>query len=293
MLMTVLMEDALGKLPDGDKELAARGVLANLLYADDTLLLGVEGKSVQRYLEAIVKVGAAYGLELHWGKLQLINARCNACLRRPDGTAISAQEELTYLGSVISNDGKVHKQLARRLGMAQGTFRELLRVWKNSTLGRKRKLHLFNALIVPKLLYALQATWLSKAERRRLDGFQNRCLRVIWGIKLAYTSRVSNAAVLQATGEKPLTSSLERQQLLLFGKAARLPADTLLRQATFSPGSLSPAADRYIRKVGRPRAEWTTEVRKLAVQIAGDSLNETIKRVTDWKTLVEVRYNSL
>jgi len=179
MLMTVLMSDAQAKLPQSDKDRAATGILASLLYADDTLLLGVEEASLQRFMAAVAEVGATYGLQLHWGKLQQLNVRCNARLRQPSGTPITPNEQLTYLGGIISDDGRIQKSL----GLAQGSFRELSRVWKHSSMGRRRKLLLFNALVVPRLMYALQVAWLNKAERRKLDGFQNRCLRSLWGIK--------------------------------------------------------------------------------------------------------------
>ena len=52
MLMTVLMEDAARKLPPEDRDRLDEGSLAELLYADDTLLLSVSAKSLERFLSA-------------------------------------------------------------------------------------------------------------------------------------------------------------------------------------------------------------------------------------------------
>ena len=84
---------------------------------------------------------------------------------------------------------------------------------------------------------------ITRIQRRKIDGFQNRCLRVIWGIKPAFVSRVSNAKVLEVTGEKPLTQILEKQQLLLYGRAARQADNSLMRESVFCPGSLRPATE--------------------------------------------------
>ena len=289
MLMSVLMHDALSKLSPADKDLVEKGCLEDLLYADDTLLLGRSSDSIQRFLAAVAAEGASYGLQLHWGKLQQLNVRCDAELSRPDGTSIQANTEMTYLGSVVSSDGRVLKELVRRIGMAHATFRELARLWKHSSLGRPQKILLFKALAVPKVMYGLQAAWLNKAERRKLDGFQNRCLRVIWGIKPAYVSRVSNESVRTTTQEKPLTSMLEKQQLLLFGRVARQPDEHVMRRATFCPGTLAPVTDNYIRKTGRPRAEWAREVGKLALRAAGSyhQLKKSIASESNWKNVVE------
>ena len=293
MLMSVLMKDAVDRLPEGDKDLLREKRLAELLYADDTLLLGVSSGSLQRFLEAVSDAGAAYGLELHMGKLQLLNVRCDVCLRTSDHVKIEPRSELTYLGTVISADGRLHKELGRRLGMASSEFRALSRLWRHSSLGRRRKVQILAGAVFTKLLYGLAAAWLNVSERRRINGFQNRCLRSIWGIKPAYWSRVSNAKVLEITGQQPLTRSLERQQLLLYGKAARQKEGSLMRESAFCPGSLRPATDRYVRKVGRPRVDWTTEVQKLAIQAAGvgQRLEEVIQDAGAWKSCVDTFCN--
>ena len=132
MLLSVLMFDAVRELPSEDRERLDQGLLAELLYADDTLLLGVPSGSIERFLSAVSRAGATYGLELHWGKLQLLQVRPDAAVHRPDGSPIDGQEELMYLGSVMSQDGRVSKELARRLGMVHSDFRLLARAWRHS-----------------------------------------------------------------------------------------------------------------------------------------------------------------
>ena len=186
MVMSVLMNDAVALLNEEDRQLLSRGCLAELLYADDTLLLSVSPASLQRFLAAISETGAKYGLELHWGKFQLLQIRTADTVCRPDGSAINSKSEITYLGCTVSEDGRISGELARRLGIAGKEFNELQRVWKHSSLGRARKLHIFKSLVVSKLMYSLSTIWLNSSERRRLNGFQNRCLRQIWGIQPAF-----------------------------------------------------------------------------------------------------------
>ena len=83
MMMSVLMADAAKQLNAGDQELWPKGVLAELLYADDTLLLGVSASRLQRFLVAVSEGGGKYGIELHPGKLQLMQIRCDDTVRRP------------------------------------------------------------------------------------------------------------------------------------------------------------------------------------------------------------------
>ena len=115
-------------------------------------------------MEAVSNARAAFGLELHWEKLQLMRVRSEAAVRWPDHTDIEATPQITYLGSIMSDDGRVSRELARRLGMAHSEFRALCKIWRHSSLGRKRKIKIFEATVLPKLLYGLAAAWLNTSE---------------------------------------------------------------------------------------------------------------------------------
>ena len=84
----------------------------------------------------------------------------------------------------------------------------------------------------------------------------------------SYISSVSNKTVLESTGQKPLTNVLAKQQLILFGRVARAPEGSVLRDSTFRPRTLLPATDMFVRKRGRPRLEWPVELYKLASRVA-------------------------
>lgn len=66
-----------------------------------------------------------------------------------------------------------------------------------------------------------------------------------------------------------------------------------MRDVTFCPDSLRPAADRYVRKVGRPRLGWTSEVAKLALQAAGGTrrLDSATGAASRWHEVVVSFYN--
>ena len=105
MLMSVIIEDSLGLLAPDDQKLHSSGSLDVLLYADDTLLLGSDGMSLQRLLNTIAEVGARYGMELHWSKFQLLPVSGDYKLSTPRGDAIEPKDMMTYLGASIYADG--------------------------------------------------------------------------------------------------------------------------------------------------------------------------------------------
>ena len=288
MVMSVIMREAAAEMSSDHQQRLADGRLGELLYADDTLLLSVSSASLSSFMASISACGNKHGLELHWGKLQLMKVRCGENVRKPDGSIVEATDEMVYLGASICNDGRLGRELSRRLGFATREFNNLLRVWKHCRLSQKRKIEIFNSLVVSKLTYGLVTSWLSTAERRRVDGFQNRCLRTTMNITPAYVSRVSNKDVLTQAQQTPVSARVLEQQLLLFGKVSRLPDGNPMRDATFCPGSLRSSCDRYVRRVGRPRLEWASELYKHAIAATGSEprMRELMSDAKTWRHYV-------
>ena len=271
MVMTVLIHDAKAKLQDSDCFTATgRLCVQELLYADDTLLVDTDVGVVQTYMDCINDAGAQYGLAFNWTKLEVLPVRCAALLHTPDGSYVRQKETMKYLGSTLSADGSVATEINARLGAARADFQKLSRVWANASITQRKKLEIFNACVVSKLLYCLQVACLHTAEFRKLDAFYVRCLRSIAGIKHSYYSRVSNQAVLETMRCLPLSVILRRRQLLYIADIARKPASHPLRDSVFEPGTYKLKSFEGSRKRGRPRATWAEQVWSTAVQISGN-----------------------
>ena len=125
----------------------------------------------------------------------------------------------------------------------------------NSGLVARRKYFL-----PTELLNGLSTVWLVTAQKRRLDGFYARCLRRILRIPAAFVSRISNAAVFKRAGVNPLSAQILRRQLNLLFRVAAAPAGSPLRQHTFIDDTIFPQIGRFVRKVGRPRQDWTNQL---------------------------------
>ena len=285
MVMSVLVKDVEKKLDTDIRRSMDCGDMSILLYADDTVLIGRNEHHLQQLLNAIAGAGANMGMELHWDKFQLLQINCQMRITDPAGKIISPTPQMKYLGAILYDSGDIKPELGRRLGAAWGEFQRYAHAWKHTAVSKKRKLEVFSALITSKVLYSLSSAWLNKAERRRIDGFQARCLRLILGIAHPYISRVSNKRVLQQSGQKSYSSQLLRQQLVLFGKICRSHDTDALRQLTFQPSSPRPATDSCKRPVGRPRHGWTKELyRKIRCRFSSDQrLYEAAREQIKWR----------
>ena len=65
MLMTVLMDNKINKLPGKDNELMQSGNITKLLYADASLLVSVSVGSLGTFTVAVNQIGSEYGLQIH------------------------------------------------------------------------------------------------------------------------------------------------------------------------------------------------------------------------------------
>ena len=208
-------------------------------------------------------------MELRWGKFQVLQIQCTPRVTTLDGTPLPLKTRMEYLGTILTEDLRHTHELTRRIAFAKADFFSLARIWRHSTLTRQRKLLLYESLVEARLLYGLSTLVLTVSQKRKLNGFQNRCLRTIAGIRPSYISRVSNDEVLRRTGHRLATDSLLRRQMHLLGKVLRAPEGHPLRVSSFIPKSNHPVTERYVRRVGRPAREWVPEMIKAAVDKLG------------------------
>ena len=103
-----------------------------------------------------------------------------------------------------------------------------------------------------------------------------RCLRRILRIPAAFVSRVSNATVLARAGLRPFSQQVLVHQIHLLRKAALAEPGHPLRKDCFYGSTLSPQIGTFIRRVGRPRQEWTSQLLREGEQRFGDALFQTL-----------------
>ena len=68
MVMSVIMFDSVAMLGSRAQYAYQNCVLFDIFFADDTLLLGTEACHVGEFAAVVERVGATYGMQLHWDK---------------------------------------------------------------------------------------------------------------------------------------------------------------------------------------------------------------------------------
>ena len=172
------------------------------------------------------------------------------------------------------------------MGAARAEFQALQRVWAHANLPMLEKVRIFEACVVARLTYGLQTAWLPRVIRRRLDGFQARCLRRICRILPSVLSHVSNADVRARAGSQRLSTSVRMQQLMLAGRYMAAPEDAPARVAMLRTAEGHLLAG--VRRQGRPRTTWAADVLAEAVALAGseDQLRALAAQPALWRRAV-------
>ena len=287
--MTLLMSDAQSHLSAKSKDAMSKNALFDILYADDTLLLGREASCVEEFAAAVESAGAAYGMTLHWGKTQTLSVGEAGPLTKPDGNLYADSESLLYLGALLYGHGRSDSEISRKLGAARADFNQLQRLWGHSSVTTQDKIKYLNAFIMSKLRYGLATIWLVTAQCRRLNAFFARCLRKILRISSAYISRISNAVVFARAGAKPFTDQLLKHQLTLLHKVAATDATNPMRRDTFVGATLNPQIGQFVRRVGRPRQDWATQLLREASERVGEHNFQPLlaSGKLQWKAAIE------
>jgi len=213
MLMSILLHDA-NELLKRDNVVLEEADCNELVYADDTLLLGSNTEHLQLYMDYIAQVGKEYGLALNWKKVEQMNINCqNMHIHDALGDHITVKQSIRYLGAQLHANGQLEAEIAQKIGLASQEFKVLKRIWNHCNISIRFKFEIFTACVLQRLLYSLETAWLNKSLRNKLDGFYAKCLHQILKINPSHISRVSNHYILQQFNAKPLSRTLLHRQL--------------------------------------------------------------------------------
>ena len=101
-----------------------------------------------------------------------------------DGEVLEATDHFTYLGSAITSNLSLDREIDRPIAKDTGVLVKLSkRLWDNKQLSLTTKLKVYHAFVVSTLLYGVSPGRLTLAgKEKRIECFHLRCLRRILGI---------------------------------------------------------------------------------------------------------------
>ena len=149
-------------------------------FADDIALLSHNQKSIQEKTDRVDWAARSVGLKIHPSKSKMMKLKNRSTTKTiVRNVELEEVQDFKYLGSYISTDSNIEKEMSTRIGLAAQAFNRLQSIWKSTALQTKTKLKIYRSNVRSVLLYASETWRTNKRLESRLRGFEGRCLRRI------------------------------------------------------------------------------------------------------------------
>ncbi|XP_061735811.1 si:dkey-100n23.5 isoform X4 [Nerophis ophidion] len=229
----------------------------------DVVLMASSDRDLQLSLDRFAAECEATGMRISTSKsdsMVLARKRVECHLRVGEET-LPQVEEFKYLGVLFTSEGRVDREIDRRIGAASSVMRTLYRsVVVKKELSRKAKLSIYRSIYVPILTYGHELWVMTERIRSRVQAAEISFLRRVAGLSLR--DRVRSSAIRGELKVKPLLLHIKRSQMRWFGHLVRMPPVRL-------PSEVFRARPTGRRPRGRPRTRWEDYVSRLAWERLG------------------------
>jgi len=160
------------------------------------------------------------GLKINWSKTKVQASESIQGSSVPVlGNQVNLVDTFVYLGSSIDQEGGCDTDIRRRIELDRFCMRAPDRgIWR-TFISLPTKLRLYNIYILPILLYGADTWSMTVTARRRLNAFDQCCLRHI--LRIPYTAHISNLTVHKQTKQSRVTSTILDRRLKAFGHIRR------------------------------------------------------------------------
>ncbi|KAK9541149.1 hypothetical protein VZT92_001216 [Zoarces viviparus] len=242
--------------------------IASLLFADDVVLLASSDRDLQHSLGRFAAECEAAGMRVSTSKSEAM-VLCRKpvdCSLQVWTECLPQAKEFKYLGVLFTSEGKMEREIDRRIGAAAAVKQALHRtVLVKKELSRKAKLSIYHSVYVPTLTYGHELWVVTERTRSWLQAAEMSFLRRVAGLSLR--DRVRSSVIRGELGVEPLLLRVERSQLRWFGHLIRMPPGRL-------PLEVFQARSTGKRPRGRPRTRWRDYISQLAWEHLGIPQNE-------------------
>ncbi|TWW77428.1 hypothetical protein D4764_12G0008180 [Takifugu flavidus] len=220
------------------------------IAGNDVVLLASSARDLQLSLDRFAAACEAAGMKISTSKSEamVLDRKKVECLLRVKEEILPQVEEFKYLGVLFTSEGRMEREIDRRIGAASAVMRTLHRsVVVKRELSRKAKLSIYRPIFVPTLTYGHELWVMTERTSSRVQAAKISFLRRVAGLSLR--DRVRSSAIQEELVVEPLLLRVERSQMGWLGHLVRMPPGRL-------PGEVFRACPSGRRPPGRPRTCW-------------------------------------
>ena len=129
-----------------------------------------------------------------------------------NGEKLKVVDKFTYLGSTLSRAVHTDDEVTARIAKASVAFGRLrANVWERNGIKLGTKLKIYNAVVLPTLLYACETWTVYQRHAKRHNYFHLSCLRRL--LKIKWQDKIPDTEVLKKAGMQSMHIVLKLAQL--------------------------------------------------------------------------------
>lgn len=262
-----------------------------LAYADDIALFGNNIYEIEETLKIIEDRAAEVGLKMNLEKTKYMLVTKTLEQTKPSHVTINnetfeAVSDFKYLGVNINHLNHVQQEINTRLTNANRSFYSMHNILRSRNVSRNTKLKIYKTIIQPVILYAAE-TWPLKTEIfLRLQTFENKVLRKIFGPifdQELQQWRIKKNRELYELYNSPIITNIWKSRILQWaGHVARADESTNIKKALRMEVNQA-------RPRGRPRIRWIDGVVEILESTHTDNVDQWEQMAQDrilWRNLV-------
>ena len=226
----------------------------DFLFADDCALNASSEADMQASMNLFSEACTNFGLTISTAKTEVLHQPAPGTDFNPpriecNGQILPTTEAFIYLGSTLSRQATIDKEISRRLAKASVSFGSLReKVWEKSGISTTTKLAVYKAVVLPSLLYGCETWTVYARHAKKLNSFHMRCLRRILHVK--QEDKIPDTEVLEMSHCESVFSLLKKSQLRWAGHVHRMADTRIPKQLLY--GELACGS----RKRGRPKLRY-------------------------------------
>ena len=165
-----------------------------------------------------------------------------------DEKEIEQVQSMKYLGTILSADGTCEEEIEHRVGAAArvigATRKEVL---ERRELKKATKMRVYNAMVIPTMLYGSETWTVMKRHESRLGATEMAYLRRVVGV--TRSDRVRNADVRETVNQEGVMEKVRRKQRAWKEKLEQMEDGRLVKKVYTEEIAGK-------RPRGRPRKKW-------------------------------------
>ncbi|KAK3517255.1 hypothetical protein QTP70_001470 [Hemibagrus guttatus] len=202
--------------------------ISSLIFADDVVLLAPSSLDLQHALGHFAAECEAAGMRVSTSKSEamVLDLKKVACALQVGGEVLPQVEEFKYLGVLFMSEGRMDREIDRRIGAAAIVMRSMYQsVVVKKELSQKAKLSIYQSIYVPTLTYGHELWVMTERVRSRIQAAEMSFLCRVAG--RSFRDRVRSSVTREELGVEPLLLHIERGQLRWLGHLFRMPPGRL------------------------------------------------------------------